>query len=272
MRLIGRVATSIGWRYRLWAWGDHPRVGNKFVNRDSAMTTPIVLKLMALGRYEEPERRLLAYMHSRGHIGKGDRVLEAGGGLGTMTMHIADIVGDDAIVVFEPNPRTAKALCANLALNGHHVAVEVAALTAVPSDEIRFADAIDIGGFAVSGTHCGSSEATIISVRAETLADAIARIDPTVLVLDVEGAEYDLLMSVTAWARVHSIHLEIHPNALSPDQIDEMFECVGEYGFHRLDTPDFGGNIVLLSRSRRASAAEPPNARPSDESRLRQLR
>jgi FkbM family methyltransferase len=256
MRLIGRVATGIGWRYRLWAWGDRLRVGNKFVNRDPAMTTPIVLKLMALGRYEEPERRLLAYMQSRGHMGKGDRVLEAGGGLGTVTMHIAEIVGDDAIVVFEPNPRTAKALCANLALNGHHVDVEVAALTAVPSNDIPFADAIDIGGFAVSGTHCRSREARIICVRAETLADAIARIDPTVLVLDVEGAEYDLLMSVTAWARVHSIHLEIHPNALSPNQIAEMFERAGAFGFHRIDTPDFGANIVLLARSRPAAAAK----------------
>jgi FkbM family methyltransferase len=103
-----------------------------------------------------------------------------------------------AIVLFEPNPRTAKALCDNLALNGHHVDVEMAALTAVPSHDVRFADAVDIGGFAVSGTHCRSSEATVIRVRAETLADAIVRIDPTVLVLDVEGAEHDLLMSVTA--------------------------------------------------------------------------
>jgi len=52
-KFIARLATSIAWRYRLWAWGDRPRVADKIVMRDPLLTTPVVLKLMALGRYEE---------------------------------------------------------------------------------------------------------------------------------------------------------------------------------------------------------------------------
>jgi FkbM family methyltransferase len=215
------------------------------------MMTSVVLKLMALGRYEEAERHLLVYMHHNGYIGRGDRVVEAGGGLGVITMHIADIVGDDGIVVFEPSPRTAEALRANLALNGHRVHVEGAALTADSNDHVGFTDAIDIGGFAVSGTHCKSNEATAISVRGESLSHAIARIDPTVLVLDVEGAEYDLLMSIEDWAHVHSVHLEIHPGQLSQAQIRTMLDRVGEFGFGRVPTY-CGGNVMLLARPRQS--------------------
>ena len=105
-------------------------MGSKLVHRDPAVVSPGIAKLMALGRYEKPEHDLLAYMHEHRWIRHGDRVIEAGSGLGTITMEIADIVGDDAVFAFEPNPRTAQALLANLALNGYSVLVENSALVA----------------------------------------------------------------------------------------------------------------------------------------------
>jgi FkbM family methyltransferase len=136
-------------------------------------------------------------MVDAGHICRGDRALEAGGGLGVLTMKIADIVGDDSIVVFEANPRTAEALQINLALNRHAIKVETRALVADVNPDVAFADLIETTtGFGGCSTHSVDSSVPAITVLAEALVDALRRIDPTVLVIDVEGAEHDLLVSV----------------------------------------------------------------------------
>ena len=248
-KLFDLATTTVVSRVRSWARSRHLSVGNKRVHRDPGMLSPAVVEWIALGHYEEPERKLLDYMHRHGKIGNGDRVIEAGGGLGVMTMHIADIVGDAAILVFEPNPRTAKALRANLALNGHRIKVEEAALSATPSgQELCFIDVSEIDHFAKSGLQCNPNRGRKISVRAQSLSDAINRFDASILVLDVEGAEHDILVSVDDWKNVRSIHLEIHPRILSPDKVKAMLERLGEFGFGIDSVPALGSDIVLLTR------------------------
>lgn len=248
MPFFDRLATSVLWRARLWAWGDWLRVGSKYVHREPTLISPYAAKLMALGRYEKPERDLLAYMREHALIIRGDRVIEAGGGLGTITMQIADIVGDDAVVTFEPNPRTAKALRANLAVNGHKVTVQSVALVADDRSEVPFVDTIDTAGFAIARIVGTADVEHAIVVPAEPLSRAIARIDPTVLVLDVEGAEFELLRAVDDWRRVRAIHLEVHPDVLSPGQIDAMLAHMQKAGFSRAPIPDLGSHMVLLVR------------------------
>jgi len=246
IRFVDRLKTSILWRFRLWTWGDRLRVGSKYIHREPSLIWPYVEKLIALDRYERPERDLLVYMHSRGWIGRGDRVIEAGGGLGIMTMHIADIVGDQSVVVFEPNPRTASALNRNLALNGHSIRLETAALVPGERGEVSFADTVDGGSFATAGIAGETTTSQVINVPAEPISGVIARLDPTVLVLDVEGAEFELLRSVEDWGRVRAIHLELHPEAFAAGQLDALFAHMQRVGFRRERIPDFGPHIALL--------------------------
>lgn len=252
---LDRLATSIAWRFRLWAWGDELRVGGKRLRRDPVLTSPVVLKLAALGRYEKPERDLLVHMHARGLIGPGDRVIEAGGGLGTVTMQIADLVGDANVIVFEPTPRTAQGLRDNLALNGHRVTVEQAALVAGDEREITFADTSGSGSFAVAGIVGAAGRADAIVVPALSLQAAIAQFDPSVLVLDVEGAEVYLIPAVTDWGRVRAIHLELHPGLVGPERIEAMFAAAEAAGFRRQPIPDLGSHLGLLIRPDAAAAA-----------------
>ncbi|EJW12773.1 Methyltransferase FkbM [Rhodovulum sp. PH10] len=246
---LDRLATSAAWRWRLWAWGDELRVGGKRLRRDPVLTSPVVLKLVALGRYEKPERDLLAHMAQAGLIGPGDRVVEAGGGLGTVTMAIADLVGDAAVTVFEPTPRTATALRENLALNGHSVTVEQAAVVAGDVAEVAFADTSETSSFAVAGLVDAAAAPTRIVVPARALSAIVATLDPTVLVLDVEGAEVDLLPSVADWRRVRAIHLELHPHAVAQGALDAMFAAMAKAGFVRAKIPDFGSHLALLVRA-----------------------
>ncbi len=245
---ISRAATSIASRYRLWVWGDQLRVGGKLIYRDPSVMTPNLIKTIARGRYEKAERDLLEYMRERGFIARGDRVIEAGGGLGTLSMQIADIVGKDAVQVFEPNPRTAEALRKNLLLNGYNIHVAVAALIAEARTETAFLDSIGYDDFTISGTHRGRDRARLLTVPAISIADAIVQFDPTVLVLDVEGAEFELLTCVSDWMRVRSIHLEIHPSSLSDNQVHAISSTLEQHRFQRMPIPTFDSYLALFVR------------------------
>jgi hypothetical protein len=97
MPFFDRLTTSIHWRVRQQMWRDWLRVGGKCIRPDPRLISPYVAKLIALGRYEKPERDLLEYMKQHRLISRGDRVIEARAGLGAVTMQIADIVGDDPV-------------------------------------------------------------------------------------------------------------------------------------------------------------------------------
>ena len=221
-----RVLRSIIWRYRLWTWGDELRVGSKTVRR-FAFLDRNSLRAIALGNYEKAERELIAMMQEAGLIRPGDRVIEAGGGLGVIAMHVADIVGDAAVFVFEPDPDTRAGLRENLRRNGHDIHVEDAALVAGDERTVAFS----VGHhFYARGTHRRSDH--VITVPAESISHAIARLDPTILVLDVEGAEADLVCSVDNFRNVHGIHIEVHSKMLR-ERMADMFEHLSRHGFRR---------------------------------------
>jgi hypothetical protein len=67
-------------------------------------------------------------------------------------------------------------------------------------------------------------------------------------VIDVEGAEYDLLTSVDDWGDLRSIHMEVHPDVIPATKITAMLDRLGAQGFHRVDAPILQGNAMLLSR------------------------
>jgi FkbM family methyltransferase len=249
-RLFGRLIASLRWRYCLLVKRGRIVVDGKLLDGTTPLINRSTFKYMMTGNYEVAERRLLAYMVEAGHICRGDLVLEAGGGLGVLTMKIADIVGDDSIVVFEANPRTASALQVNLALNEHAIKVEIRALVADANAEVALADLIDANaGFGSCSTHRVESGVSTITVPAETLVDALRRIDPTVLVIDVEGAEHDLLASVRDWRRLRSIHMEVHPDVLPAPKIAAMLRRLAEDGFRVVESPISDVNVMLLSRS-----------------------
>jgi len=263
LRLIERLIASLRWRYCLLAKGGRIVVDGKLLDANTPLISRSTFKFMLTGNYEVAERRLLTYMLDAGHICRGDRVLEAGGGLGVLTMNIADIVGDDAIVVFEANPRTAEALQVNLALNGHAIKVETRALVADVNADIAFADLIEAdAGFGGCSTHRIESGVATITVPAEALAEALRRIDPTVLVIDVEGAEHDLLASVRDWRRLRSIHMEVHPDVLPAPKIAAMLRRLAEDGFRVVESPVSDINVMLFSRTACDAGNVAQRARP----------
>jgi FkbM family methyltransferase len=125
----------------------------------------------------------------------GDAVVDGGANIGAYTLLFASLVGDDGHVdAFEPIPRTAGWLRANIALNGlSFVTAHQAALAAVEGTA-RFTVGSDVSNERVYGELSSGT----VDVATERLAHVLD-LGPTMLVkLDLEGGELGALLGAGA--------------------------------------------------------------------------
>jgi FkbM family methyltransferase len=80
-------------------------------------------------------------------------------------------------------------------------------------------------------------DAETIDVPAVTLSQAIAEHSPSLVKLDIEGAEREVLAATAGqdWDGVHLLVVEVHPWACSPDEIAAVMR---KRGFNELDRGD----------------------------------
>ncbi|KAA0696151.1 FkbM family methyltransferase [Halopseudomonas laoshanensis] len=147
--------------------------------------SPRMAYYFALGDYEEADLELIEKM-----IRPGDRVLECGGGAG-ITGSLAARCSGNPVTIVEPNEVMHGIIRQNVQLNGQECRLITAAvvadayagdtLTLRVQDEYWWSSVLDHG----SGTPVQTAVARI--------SDLLESICPSVLVLDIEGAEVGLL-------------------------------------------------------------------------------
>lgn len=146
------------------------------------------------GAYEFSTLGILATL-----IQPGDGVVEGGANEGYHTTFIADLVGKTGRVwAFEPNPLPRKTLEANVALIPN-VAIHHEALAAEPAESRDFymprADVPNqgLGGFA----HNNTQPTEKVAVRIETVDRVIGDAPVSLIKLDVQGFEHEVLGGAT---------------------------------------------------------------------------
>lgn len=146
------------------------------------------------GAYEFSTLGILATL-----IQPGDGVVEGGANEGYHTTFIADLVGKTGRVwAFEPNPLPRKTLEANVALIPN-VAIHQEALAAEPAESRDFymprADVPNqgLGGFA----HNNTQPSEKVAVRIETVDRVIGDAPVSLIKLDVQGFEHEVLGGAT---------------------------------------------------------------------------
>jgi FkbM family methyltransferase len=166
----------------------------------------------ALGAYEEEFIDVL-----RQHVHPGDTCIDVGGHLGYYCMIMSRLVGPKGrVITFEPVPENKAALFGNVSLNRltnvEVVGVALGAhdgeisLVCPESETLSFHPSA--AAYDVKGKQC------TISVRSETLDSFLGRkkYRPSVIKIDVEGAELDVLRGAAETLRKirPTILLEIH--------------------------------------------------------------
>jgi len=172
--------------------------------------------------YEGAEQRLLEKA-----VRPGDKVLEIGAGIGFIGLLSARLVGPSGRVVsYEANPRMQQVIEANYALNGEQPELRMRAVTP-DGKPVTFHLSENVVS---SSLYQRSQSQTAVTVDSDALHDALEEVAPDVLVMDVEGAEVDLL-AMGDLASIRSAVIELHPYIVGEDRIAALLQSLQDRGF-----------------------------------------
>lgn len=180
-----------------------------------------VSQMLIRGDYELPERRAVSAL-----LRKDDRVLEIGSCVGLVALTAAKIVGAENVRTFEPNPDAAKVARQNFALN------------ALPVELVNAAVGVDDGALDLRispDSWLGASgrrqfEGRTVTTPMHAIGKAVTAFQPSVLVIDVEGMEAELLPACPL-AGIRALVLEVHPDVIGTDGIGLLAQHLRNSGF-----------------------------------------
>lgn len=189
-------------------------------------------------RYEGPERRAVARL-----IGPEDRVLELGSAIGVVASVILRC-GPAATRHYEANPAMIAAAERTLAANG--LAADLRHAAAVGEDHegdtVSFNIGVDFWSSSLEERH---RIAETVTVPAVPLSAMIAEFAPSVIVMDIEGAETRLLMAPEL-PGVRAIVVEMHRRVTGIESQTAMLSHLFGLGFHLDLSASEGENLVLV--------------------------
>lgn len=190
-------------------------------------------------RHEADERIVVSR-----NLADHDVVLELGAGMGLVTLTCCRRLGASRVHCCEANPRMEPILRRNFELNRLHpeLLMTLVTLDGRPREFFVADRFIDSSQYAFQG------KGKAISLASTRLADLLARIQPTFLILDVEGSEIDLLGPESDLSPVEKICVEVHPGVIGDEAISELLRSLISRGFV-LRVNECRGQLLYFSRS-----------------------
>ena len=179
------------------------------------------------GRYEGSEARAL-----KRHLKPSDRVVDLGAGAGYLSTLAARVVGGGKVLGIEGNPVMAQVAQANLHRNGAKRATVLHGAV-VPDDfagdYVRFRARQAFWGGGIDTTD-EPNRPSHVDVPVLRISEILARHDPTLVVMDIEGTEADLAGHV--WpATVRLVIMEVHSNRYPASALQAIFTGFFDQGF-----------------------------------------
>lgn len=186
---------------------------------------------------------------ARVEIVNGDVVADVGAFVGTFAI-AAILEGAARAICFEPDPSNADMLRQNVANGGYPIIVRQQAVSAR-------AGLLELHDSPRGQPECGSlrkkrGSRLSVQVEAVTLED-VAALGPTVLKIDIEGAEYVIMPSATHLDGVREVVVEFHEAAKHIDEIVGIATWMSLNGFSLVGNLWFGSQIAMQGVWRRKS-------------------
>lgn len=169
-------------------------------------------------------------------VGADDVVLEIGAGIGVVGGVIALNARPRAVHAFEANPALIPTIERLYRANGltDRIGVRNMVLMSAP-------DRPDTVPFHVRSSYLGSSlidrdgrAREVVQVPTADFAETCAALSPTVLVMDIEGGELDLLRHADL-SPFRAVVIEFHPEAYGVEGMRECKTILRQAGFRRVD-------------------------------------
>jgi len=156
----------------------------------------------------------------------GDRVLEIGCGIGLVSLLATRVVGEGNVLSCEANRSLEQLIISNYALNGWQPSLVMKPVTADGRDVVFHSNE----NLVTSSTFERNLPGVAERVESIAIGDVIASHRPNVIIMDVEGAEVELLQEADLKV-VELIIVEVHPHIVGEDTIQKLFEVLQVRGF-----------------------------------------
>jgi FkbM family methyltransferase len=171
--------------------------------------------------YEDTERKLLLKV-----LKPGMKVVEIGTGIGFIGLLASRIIGDENVWSYEANPSLEPIIRRNYALNGLAPALTMKAVTR-DGEPVTFFRSDNVVSSSLFDRGRGDQKITVNSVAFD---DIVAERLPDVVIMDVEGAEVDLL-SGSLSGQIRHLIVEMHPHIVGQQKIDSLLNHLENEGF-----------------------------------------
>lgn len=201
--------------------------GGLRVLTDPAFIEPGMRRALYKGAYERDEFDLV-----RKYLTKTDRVLEIGTGLGIISSLCASICGSQGVVSYEANPTLEPVIRKNYLINKVDPVLRMRALAA-EKGETTFHFHHNF----YSSSLVERKNSVAQKVVCDAINDVIYEHQPTAIIMDVEGAEIDLL-PLADLSHVELLIVETHPHIVGDQKIDDLRAYLIEAGFLVLEEPN----------------------------------
>lgn len=210
--------------------------------------SPTIWRALASGSYEAKEARWIFKA-----IKRDDRVLELGTGLGVITSLMAKIP-DVRVWSFEANPLTAALAQRVIEANElRNVVLSQGILAAGEPRTFKFYVRKDLWMSSMDRDQ-GPYEEEIL-LRSTSIDDFIVEQNINVLVMDIEGAERDLVQGATL-PGVERVFLELHDHLYGLSGVRDITLALADKGY-AYDPRGSYGPCVLFSKESGAREYEP---------------
>jgi FkbM family methyltransferase len=219
-------------RWRMVYWMQHIRIARlkrrNPVPELSGIKIPICPQLsdnicaaIYDGYYERAE---LSTFNSKLH--NNDIVFEIGTGIGFLSSYCAMKIGSDHVFTYEANPQL-ESLIKNVYLENR---VSPTLKFGILGSKIGQAKFYVTRDFWASSLLPPSEPHQELTVPIFSLNDEIKKINPTFMIMDIEGGEYDLIRLID-FHTIRKISVELHTEVLGQNKVDEIKEIMRMAGF-----------------------------------------
>lgn len=172
------------------------------------------------GEYEKGEINII-----KKALQPGEVVLEIGTGLGFVSAYCSKVTGAENVYTFEANPLNVQAAKEVFQKNDVHPHLQNALLG---RGEGTMAFNIDSRSRLASSLALeGQSK---VDIKQSDLNEAVRLINPDFLVMDIEGAEFDVFSGID-FHNIRKIQFELHPDILGKEKCDAIFAILERSGF-----------------------------------------
>ncbi len=205
--------------------------------------TPPIERPLRKGRYEGGECLAVETV-----VGKGDRVLELGTGIGLVSTKAAMAEGVERVLTFEANPSLIPVIREIHALNEVTDRIEVVnglVTRGEAPETLPFYRRRDF--WASSLTPTPGAYIDKVDVTTHDFDEVLADLKPTIVVCDIEGAELDLFDGADLSSARYVI-MEIHPRVYGAEGVRRIFDNMSSKGFGYSPKISRGGTVITFER------------------------